>query len=164
VRNYQFVRQYHDQPFLTQIFVYIAIFLGHTAMQMSWGYARNIFHRCYVSYCHHICNCYLPRNISYTKSVFFYIPTPLRVPVGRDSSVATRYGLDSPGIEYRWWGVEIFRPYPDGSCSLPSLLYTGYRVLTGVKAAGAWRWPPTPPSAEIKEEKSYTSLALRGLF
>jgi len=24
----------------------------------------------------------------------------------------------------------------------PSLLYNGYRVFPGGKAAGAWRWPP----------------------
>jgi len=29
-------------------------------------------------------------------------------------------------------------------------LYNGYRVFPGGKAAGAWRWPPTPSSAEFK--------------
>ena len=71
---------------------------------------------------------------------------------GRDSSVgiATRYGLDGPGIESRWWG-EIFRTGPDRPWGPPSLLYIGYRVFTGGKAAGAWHWPPTPLSAEFKE-------------
>jgi hypothetical protein len=50
-------------------------------------------------------------------------------PVGRDSSVgiATHYGLDGPGIESRCsdrpWGPR-------------SLLYNGYRFLTGVKRPG----------------------------
>jgi hypothetical protein len=59
---------------------------------------------------------------------------------GRDSSVgiATRYGLDGPGIESRWGG-EIFRTCPDRPWGPPSLLYKGYRVFPGVKAAGAWR-------------------------
>ena len=55
--------------------------------------------------------------------------------VGRDSAVgiATRYGLDGPGIESRWG-----RDFPDRPWGLPSLLYSGYRVFTGGKAAGAW--------------------------
>ena len=58
---------------------------------------------------------------------------------GRDSSVgiATRYGLDGPGIESRWGG-EIFRTRPDWPWGPPSLLYNGYRVFPGGKAAGAW--------------------------
>ena len=59
--------------------------------------------------------------------------------MGRDSSVgiATRYGLDVPGIESRWGG-EIFRTRPDRPWDPPSLLYNGYRVVPGGKAAGAW--------------------------
>jgi hypothetical protein len=63
--------------------------------------------------------------------------------VGRDSSVgiATRYGLDGPGIESRWG--EIFRIRPDRPSGPPSLLYNGYLVFPGGKEAGAWCWPPT---------------------
>ena len=32
-----------------------------------------------------------------------------------------------------------------------SLLYNGYRVVPGGKAAEAWHWPPTPSSAKVKE-------------
>ena len=32
-----------------------------------------------------------------------------------------------------------------------SLLYSEYRVFARGKTAGAWRWPPTPSSAEVKE-------------
>jgi hypothetical protein len=69
----------------------------------------------------------------------------------RDSSVgiATRYGLDGPGIEYRK-GRDF--PHPSRrALGPPSLLHNGYRVLPGINAAGAWRWPPTPSSAEVKE-------------
>jgi len=34
---------------------------------------------------------------------------------------------------------EIFRTRPDRSWGLPSLLYNGYRMFPGGKAAGAWR-------------------------
>jgi hypothetical protein len=58
--------------------------------------------------------------------------------MGWDSAVGieTRYGLDGPGIESRWG--EIFRTRPDRSW-VPSLMYNGYRVFSGVKAAGSWR-------------------------
>jgi hypothetical protein len=55
----------------------------------------------------------------------------------RDSvvGIATRYGLKGPGIESPWG--EIFRTYPDRLRGPPSLLYNGYQVFPGVKAAGA---------------------------
>ena len=58
---------------------------------------------------------------------------------GRVSSVgiATRYGLDGPGIESRWGG-EIFLTRPDRPWGPPSLLYNGYRVFLGCEAARAW--------------------------
>ena len=66
-------------------------------------------------------------------------------PVG----VATRYGLDGPRIESRW-GRDF--PHPSRpTLGPPSLLYNGYRVFPGGKAAGAWRWPPTPSSAVVDE-------------
>ena len=86
--------------------------------------------------------------------------------VGRDSSVgiATRYGLDGPGIESRCGGGEIFRNRPDGPWDPPRPLYNGYRVFPGGKAAGAWCWPPTPPSsAEVMKVQGYTSTHPLGL-
>jgi hypothetical protein len=50
--------------------------------------------------------------------------------------IATDYGLDGPGIETRWG--KIFRTGPDRPWGPPSLLYNGYRVFPGGKAAGAW--------------------------
>jgi hypothetical protein len=70
---------------------------------------------------------------------------------GRDSvgDIATHYGLDGPGIESQWG--EIFRTCTEQLWRPPSLLYTGYRVFPRDETAGAWRWPPTPFSAEVKE-------------
>ena len=48
-------------------------------------------------------------------------------------------------------GGEIFRTRPDRPWSLPSLLYKGYLVFPGGKAAGPWPWPPTQSKAEVKE-------------
>ena len=45
-----------------------------------------------------------------------------------------------------------FRTSPDRLCGPRSLPYNGYRVFPGGKAAGTWRWPPTPSSAEVNEK------------
>ena len=63
--------------------------------------------------------------------------------------IAIRYGLDRLGSNLGTG--EIFRTRPDRPWGPPSLLYNRYRVFPGGKAAGAWRWPPTPPCAEVKE-------------
>jgi len=46
---------------------------------------------------------------------------------------------------------EIFPIRPDRPWAPPSLLYNRHRLFPGVKAAWAWRWPPTPYCAEVKE-------------
>ena len=63
--------------------------------------------------------------------------------------IATRYGLDGPGSNPG--GGEFFRTCPERPWGPPSLLHNGYRVFPGGKAAGAWRRPPNPFSAEVKE-------------
>ena len=40
-------------------------------------------------------------------------------------------------------GGKIFRTHPDRPGGPPSLLYKGYRVFPGGKAAGVWRLSPT---------------------
>ena len=47
-------------------------------------------------------------------------------------------------------GGEIYLTPPDRPRGPPSLLYNGYRVFPGGKAAGAWCWPPTPSSVEVE--------------
>jgi hypothetical protein len=74
------------------------------------------------------------RGDSHTScnGVSYFLPV-LATFGSRDSSVgiATRYGLEGPGIEYRWG--EIFRTYPDRLRGPPSLLCNGYRVFPGGK-------------------------------
>ena len=83
--------------------------------------------------------------------------------VGRDSSVgiATRYGLDVPGIESRW-GV-FFHTHLDRPRGPPSLLYNGYRVFRGVKIPerGVEHLPHL--ELRLKEEYSYMSIPRMGL-
>jgi hypothetical protein len=70
-------------------------------------------------------------------------------PTGRDSSIgiATRYGLDGPEIK-SCCGRRF--PHPSRQAlGSPSLIWW-LPHLPWSKAPGAWRWPPTPPSAEVK--------------
>ena len=60
------------------------------------------------------------------------------------SAVAT--GLTDRGLNP--CGSEIFLTRPDRPRGPSSLLHKGYRIFSVGKAAGAWRWPPTPSIAE----------------
>jgi hypothetical protein len=70
---------------------------------------------------------------------------------GSSVGIATAYGLDGPVIGSRW-GQVFFRTRPDRPWGPPSLLYNGYRVFPGGKAARAWCWPPTASNAEVENE------------
>jgi hypothetical protein len=68
-----------------------------------------------------------------------------------DSSVciATRYEMDVPGIESRWgWDFPYLSRTALGPIQPPIQWVPS---LSRGKAAGAWRWPPIPYSAEVKE-------------
>jgi len=58
--------------------------------------------------------------------------------------IATAYGLDGPGIEFRWG--EIFRTSPDRPWGPPSLLYSGYRVFPGGKVLPGRDADPSSPT------------------
>ena len=61
---------------------------------------------------------------------------------GSAVGIATAYGLDGPGIEFRWG--EIFRTSPDRPCGPPSLLYNGYRVFPGGEVLPGRDADPSP--------------------
>jgi hypothetical protein len=63
--------------------------------------------------------------------------------------IATRYGLDGPGIESRW-GRDF--PHPSRPPLRPTQPPTPWVPgLSRVKATGVCLWPPTPSSALVKE-------------
>jgi len=72
--------------------------------------------------------------------------------MGPDSPVgiATRYRRGCPGIESQW-GREFPHPSkPALGPNQPPIQWVPGLFPEG-KAAGAWRRPPTPSSAEVKE-------------
>ena len=71
---------------------------------------------------------------------------------GRDSSVgiATRNGLDGPGIESRW-EARYSAPVQTGPGAQPASYTTGTGSFPGVKRPGRCADHPPPSSAEVKE-------------
>jgi hypothetical protein len=72
--------------------------------------------------------------------------------VGRDSSVAiaTRYGLDGPGIG-TWLGAKFSTPLQIGPGAHPTSCKMGTRSLSRVKRPGRGVDHPPSSSAEVKE-------------
>jgi hypothetical protein len=75
--------------------------------------------------------------------------------VGRDGLVciASRYGLDGPGIDSRW-RRDFLRPSRP-SLGPTSLLFNGHLEIPRGKAAWAWRWPRTPLAPRLKRVELY---------
>ena len=61
-------------------------------------------------------------------------------------------------------GGKIFSTHPDWPWGLPSLLYSGYKVIPRGKAAGVWIDHPPPSSAEVKERVELTSTPPMGPY
>ena len=72
--------------------------------------------------------------------------------IGPDSSVviATRYGLDGPGVESRW-GARFSAPVHTGPEVLPASYTTGTGSFPGVRRQGRDVDHPPTYSVEVKE-------------
>jgi hypothetical protein len=110
----------------------------------------------------YVAGCVLCPKLPKNKQFFFRFLTRIRGSRGSVFGMTTGYG---PGIESQW-GARIYAPVQADSEAHP----TSYAMVTvsfpGVRA-GAWRWSPTPSSAEVKERVEqylYSSLGLPGLF
>ena len=78
--------------------------------------------------------------------------------MGWDSivGIATRYGLDGPGVDF-WWG-EIFCTSPDRPWDSPSLLYNGYwGIPQGYSSWGVALTTLPCLLLRLKKERSCTS-------
>ena len=81
--------------------------------------------------------------------------------VVRDSSVgiATRYGLDGPGIEFRW-GARFSAPVQTGPEAHPTSCTMGSGSFPGVQRPGRDVDHPPHLAPRSKKEQSYTSTPL----
>jgi len=93
-----------------------------------------------------------PGYIPNIKTVILHFFKHSRNKVGRDISVgiAPHYRLDGPGIKSEW-GARFSAPVQTGSGAHPASHTMCTGSFPGGKAAGTWRWPPTPYSAQVKE-------------
>ena len=82
-------------------------------------------------------------KLLHINTFHFFSPLHFRTLNHCELEELSRYS-DSP------WAGRSGDRIPEGGP--PSLLYNVYRVFTGSEAAGAWRWPPTPSSADVKEK------------
>jgi hypothetical protein len=89
--------------------------------------------------------CYWFRMKEWQDKSFHNIWTSISSVVG----IATRYGLDGPGIESRWRRDFPHPSRPALGPTQPPIQWV--LVFSGGRPAGTWRWPPTPSSAEVKE-------------
>ena len=73
--------------------------------------------------------------------------------VGRDGAVgiATRYGLDSPGIESQW-GQDFSAPNQTGPGAHPASYTMGIGSLSCLKADEAWHDHPPHLASRLKKE------------
>jgi len=74
--------------------------------------------------------------------------------VGRDGvvGIATRYGLDGPGIESRW-GARFFAPFQTGPDAHPASCAVGTGSFPGVKRPGRGvDHPPPNLTPRLKKE------------
>ena len=82
--------------------------------------------------------------------------------LGSSVGIVTRYEPEGPGIESRWW-----RDFSHPSTPALGLTQSPIRWVPGLfprsKAAEAWRWPPTPSSAEVKERVKLYLYSTSGL-
>ena len=89
-------------------------------------------------------------------NIAFHVPyneSDLRMGcVGRDSSVgiATRYGLDGPGIESRW-GASFPAPVLTGPGVHPASYAMSTRSFQGLKRQERGADHPPPSTADVKE-------------
>ena len=127
-----------------------------------------------VLFLHYCLQLYKENTLQYNVCLLVWkykLPTCVRTShvMGRDSAVgiATRYGLDGPGIESRWW-ARYSAPIQTGPGAYPASCTMGTGSFPGVKRSGRGADHPPPSKCRGHERVGlYTSthpLGLSGLL
>jgi hypothetical protein len=75
----------------------------------------------------------------------------LRVDRDKAGGIATRYGLDGPGIESQWGGREFPHPSRPALGAHPASYIKGTESLPGIKRQRRGVGHTLPSTAEVKE-------------
>jgi len=126
------------------------VFLIHTSYRYFLLYNVEVDKHVIRQYTNGICKC-VQKGLSWKRRTecSVYI---LKCHMSRDSSVgiATRYGLDGPGIE-SLWVARFSAPIRTGSEAHPASYTAGTGSFPGVKRSGRGVRHPPVSNAEIKE-------------
>jgi hypothetical protein len=134
---------------------------------LPWGWSQQYVGNYQCGRCHFPdhCNCHQNRLWKLSNRIKYKSLQPQEAAVDRALTMVIYVTFRIACFLYLWAGIaqsvfrlttgwtvrgsnpgggEIFHTRPDRPWGLPNLLYNGYRVFPGSKAAGAWCWPPTP--------------------
>jgi hypothetical protein len=106
---------------------------------------------------------YVVRILVSVRTILLYIYIYIYIYMGRDSAVriATRYGLDGPGIESRW-GARFSAPIQTGPATHQASYTMGTGPFSGVKRPGRGVDHPPLSRAEVKERVELYLFSLFG--
>jgi len=106
----------------------------------------------------HLCVCVVGPpvpNLIYMRSLWYWALLKIRLHDSWWARIAQSIYRLAMGWKVREsnpsGGGQLFCTRPHRTWGPPSLLPNVYRVIPGLKTGGAWRWTPTPYSAEVKE-------------
>ena len=135
--------------YLQDEFIFIGTLYAHTinvGKLLMYMLVRGFTQLAETSYCH------VEYSVSLERPFIFNLDVIQCFYGGRDSSVgiATRYWLDGPRIEFRWW-VKLSAPVQTGPAAYPASCTMGTGSFPGVKRPGRGADHPPPSKCRGQE-------------